>query len=347
MRRFLHRQLPWNVVFGSGAIKQLADAMDRLDLACAMVLTTPGRVDTGRDIASRIGAVGIFDGARMHVPAATVADAVTAARDANAGCTVAIGGGSTIGLGKALALEAGLPNVAIPTTYSGSEMTNIWGITGESGKRTGRDRNVLPDLALYDPELTLDLPVDVTVCSGMNALAQAIANVGNDDDDISALALDAVKTVSAELPRTVNHPHDLQARSELLWGACLAGAALGAGSTGLHHKLCHIFGGTLGTPHAETHAVLLPHTVAYAAVDDPETADRIAKAIGSSDAAIGLHGLARGIGAPTTIKGLGVKEDKLLGVLQALRDDGVDFDEPRLLTTLHNAFHGHAPSTAD
>lgn len=349
VRAFPYRMLSWNVVFGVGAIERLPGEMDRLGLANALVLTTPGQAAGGRELLATLGdrAVGHFDQAAMHVPAETVDQATHVARQLAADCTVSIGGGSTIGLGKALASRLGLRNVAIPTTYAGSEMTNIWGITEGSRKDTGRDDAVMPDLAIYDPELTLTLSPAVTASSGLNALAQAVANVPSNDADVAAMALEAVRLISRHLPIVVNNPAAVDARSELLWGACLAGGALGAGTTGLHHRLCHILGGTFGTPHAETHAVLLPHSVACNAAATGQAVRKIAEAMGVADAAIGIFELAEAIGAPRALKDLGIEPGDLERVVAIAMEtpisDAAPVTEPALRKLLEDAFLGRRP----
>ena len=200
-----------------------------------------------------------------------------------ADCAVAIGGGSTTGLGKAIALDSGLPILAIPTTYAGSEMTPIYGLTEGGVKKTGRDARVLPRTVIYDPELTLTLPLAMTVTSAMNAIAHAAEGLYAHDGNpiIALMAEEGIRACAAALPRLAADPRDLDARGDALYGAWLCGTVLGAVAMGLHHKLCHTLGGSFNLPHAEVHTVILPHALAYNAAQAPEAMARIARALGT------------------------------------------------------------------
>lgn len=295
-------------------------------------------------------AVGVFSQAVMHVPVETVEQAISAVKELKADCSISIGGGSTTGLGKALALKLDLPNIAIPTTYAGSEMTNIWGMTETGKKTTGRDNKVVPNLTLYDPELTLSLPAHIAGPSGLNAMAQAVVNVTaeNLNPIVSALALDAIRALTESLPVIINQPDNIAARSMALYGACLAGGALGTGTTSLHHRLCHTFGGSFNTPHAETHTVLLPHCVAYNAAATAAGTQRLAEAMGVDNAAVGIYKLAQTVGAPTALKDIGVEESDLDKAATIALETPVNNPEPvtveRLRSLLDNAFHGNTPA---
>lgn len=345
MTEFAFRALPWNIVFGTGAVKRLAGEMDALGLDRALVLCTPGSKARGRLVAEQLGdrAAGLFANARMHVPSTVIDEASRRARDVRAKSTVSIGGGSTTGLGKALAVRDGLDNVAIPTTYSGSEMTNIWGVTESGRKVTSRDVRVVPKLTIYDPALTLSLSARMSAASGLNALAQAVVNVAADKPSpiAEALAVEGIRALAKSLPRVVAEPNDLEARSEALYGACIAAAALGVGSTGLHHRLCHTLGGTFGTPHAETHAILLAHSVACNATALPAGTQKVAEALGVDDAPLGIYELAKQLGAPTALRQLGVVEGDLDRVAEIVARPPATIDRVRAL--LQNAFEGSPP----
>ncbi|MDE0350073.1 MAG: maleylacetate reductase [Gammaproteobacteria bacterium] len=352
MFEFTYRALPWNIVFGVDALGQLPAELDGLDLGRALVLTTPNQADVGRRTRDLLGtrSVGLFDRAMMHVPAETVDGAMRVAGESGADCTVSVGGGSTTGLGKMLALNLDLPNVAIPTTYAGSEMTNIWGTTVDGRKRTGRDDRVVPTLTLYDPVLTLGLPAKVAGPSGLNAMAQAVANLtsGALNPMVADMALAAVRALTESLPNVVKDGDDLSARTQALYGACLAGGAIGTGTTSLHHRLCHTFGGAFRTPHAETHTVLLPHCVAYNAASTTEGTCRLAQAMQVDDPAVGLYELAKQVNAPRALKDIGVLEADLDRAAAIATETPVDNPEPvsreRVRKLLHNAFHGLAPA---
>jgi alcohol dehydrogenase class IV len=212
-----------------------------------------------------------------------------------------------------MALELSLPIIAIPTTYAGSEVTPIWGITEGGVKQTGRDRRVLPKTVVYDPNLTLSLPVDISATSGMNAIAHCVEALYAPDANpiVSMMAEEGIRALAHSLPILVKAPHDLDARSQALYGAWLAGASLGATQMGLHHKLCHTLGGAFNLPHSPTHTVILPHAVAYNASAAAAAMQRVASALGSSDAAQGVYDLILRLGAPTSLKQIGMKEEDL------------------------------------
>ena len=315
MRDFVYDQLACRVVFGVGAFDKLAAEVDRLGLSNLLVLSTPGQVKLAEEAARRLGsrAAGLYPKAKMHVPIETAEAARAEARRLGADGAVAIGGGSTIGLGKAIALESGLPIVAIPTTYAGSEMTPIYGLTEGGAKKTGRDAKVLPRTVIYDPLLTLGLPAKISGPSGMNAIAHCVEALyaENANPVISLMAEEGIRTLARSLPRIAADLGDRDARGDALYGAWLAGISLGAVGMALHHKLCHTLGGSFNLPHAETHTIVLPHAVAYNSEAAPEAMQRIARALGGKDAANGLYDLAAAIGAPLALKEIGLQEQDL------------------------------------
>ncbi len=310
MHSFTYTQLPGRVVFGVGALEELPREIERLGAKRALVLSTPEQRAQGEDIARRLGsrAAGIFARAVMHVPIETAREAREEAKRIGADCAVTIGGGSTTGLGKAIALESELPILAIPTTYAGSEMTPIFGITEGGMKKTGRDARVLPKTVIYDPALTLGLPVGLSVTSGMNAVAHAAEGLYAQDANpiMSMMAEEGIRALAHGLPRVVKSPQDLEARSDCLYGAWLCGAVLGAVGMALHHKLCHVLGGTWNLPHAETHTIVLPHAIAYNAAAAPDAMARVARALEAANAAQGLYDLERSLGAPLALKDIGM-----------------------------------------
>jgi maleylacetate reductase len=246
----------------------------------------------------------------MHVPIEVANRARDVAAELGADGCVAVGGGSAIGLGKAVALAHGLPVIAVPTTYAGSEMTPVWGLTEGGQKRTGRDVRVLPRSVLYDPELTLSLPAGLSAASGINALAHAVEALYAPDASpaISLMAEEAVRSLADALPRVVANGTDLDARSDALYGAWLCGSVLGATTMSLHHKLCHTLGGTLNLPHAQTHTVVLPHALAYNAAAAPDAVAALSRALGSADPARELWELAGRLGATRSLAELGMEE---------------------------------------
>jgi len=315
MRSFAYNQLPGRVVFGVGALAELPREIERLGAKRALVLATPEQRAQAEDVARRLGdrCAGVFPRAVMHVPIETAREARAEATRVGADCAVAIGGGSTTGLGKAIALESSLPILAIPTTYAGSEMTPIYGITEGGQKKTGRDARVLPKTVIYDPALTVGLPVGLSVTSGMNAIAHAVEGLYAQDSNpvMSLMAEEGIRALAQGLPRVVSKPEDLDARADCLYGAWLCGAVLGAVGMALHHKLCHVLGGTWNLPHAETHTVVLPHAAAYNAPAVPEAMRRVARALEVPDAAQGLYDLARSLGAPVALEAIGMPAGEL------------------------------------
>jgi alcohol dehydrogenase class IV len=357
MTPFTYSANPSRVVFGPGALAQLPAEIERLGATRALVLSTPEQVASARHVAELLGAraAGVFAQAVMHVPIETLREARSEARRLGADCAVAIGGGSTTGLGKAIALEssadAPLPILAIPTTYAGSEMTPIWGVTEGGVKKTGRDPRVLPRTVIYDPELTLTLPLGMTVTSALNAIAHAAEGLyAHDGNPITALmAEEGIRASAAALPRLTANPKDLDARSDALYGAWLCGSVLGAVAMGLHHKLCHTLGGSFNLPHAEVHTVILPHALAYNAAQAPEAMARIARALGVADAPLALFERAKSHGAPTSLAALGMPASGLdraaeLAV-QTPYPNPRPLERAALRALLQRAFDGAIPTT--
>jgi len=315
VRAFTYTALPTRVVFGAGALDKLGEEIERLGARRALVLSTREQRSAGEDVARRLGsrAVGVYDKAVMHTPIESAEDARRLAAELKADCCVAIGGGSTTGLGKAIALTSSLPIVAIPTTFAGSEMTPIQGITADGIKKTVRDMRLLPKTVIYDPTLLLTLPARIAGPSGMNAIAHSVeALYAQEANPVTSLmAEESIRALGRSLPQVVRAPDDLEARGEALYGAWLAGICLGTVGMALHHKLCHTLGGSFNLPHAETHTIVLPHATRYNRDAAPEAMQRIARALGSSDAATGLYDLARSIGAPLALKDIGMSADGL------------------------------------
>jgi maleylacetate reductase len=341
---FSYETQPARIVFRPGAaVSATPDEAARLGLRRVLVVCGSRGEGTARAVADALGetCAGLHAEARMHVPV-ELAD-----RD---GC-VAVGGGSAIGLGKAIALRTGLPLIAVPSTYSGSEMTPVWGLTEHGAKRTGRDPAVQPRSVVYDPELTLSLPVPLTVTSGVNALAHAVEALYAPDASplVSLMAEEGVRAMTRALPLVAAAPGDLDARGRALYGAWLCGACLGATTMGLHHKLCHVLGGTFGLPHAETHTVVLPYALAYNAPAAPRAVAALSRALGGADdVPHALWALAASLGAPRSLAELGLKETDL--AVAAEQAAGQPYPNPRevtvdgVLALLTAAYEGREPS---
>lgn len=318
MESFVYQATPSRVVFGAGRLAALPEEVLRLGARRALVLTTPGHRALGERVAALLGecSAGVYSEAVMHVPVEVAHAARNEAARLGADCYVAVGGGSTIGLGKAIALVSGQPIIAVPTTYAGSEVTPIYGLTEGRLKQTGRDPRVLPRTVLYDPELTLTLPVEISAASGMNAMAHAVEALYAEDANpiISLMAEASIRALAGALPTVVRRPDDIDARGDALYGAWLAGACLGSVGMAIHHKLCHTLGGTFNLPHAQTHAILLPHTAHYNHAAAPRALARVARALGgehAQDAGPLLFRLNQSLGIATALSAIGMPEDGL------------------------------------
>ncbi|MCY1526822.1 Maleylacetate reductase [compost metagenome] len=319
MSSFIYTSRAQRVVFGPGSLRGLTAELDALGLRRALVLCTPPQRAQAERVASLLGAsrvAGIFDQAAMHVPIEIARQARQAAREHGADCAVAVGGGSTIGLGKAIALDSGLPVIAVPTTYAGSEMTPIYGITEAGLKKTGKDDRVLPRSVIYDPELSLSLPAAMSVTSGINALAHAAEGLYASDGNpiMDLMAQEGIRALARALPVIAGGAADealRSARVDALYGAWLCGTVLGSVGMALHHKLCHTLGGSFNLPHAETHTIVLPQALAYNAPAAPRAMERITAALGVPNAAQGMFDLAKSLGAPTALREIGMREEDL------------------------------------
>lgn len=350
MRGFTYQPSPVRVVFGEGAAGALPDELGRLRLHRPVIISTPGQAATVRELTAaythRIA--GYLPQAVAHVPAAVVEGARTAVRDLRADGLVAIGGGSAIGLAKAIARADGLPIVAVPTTYAGSEMTPIWGLTEDGVKKTGRDPRVLPRTAIYDPDLTRALPPGVAGPSGLNALAHAVEALYAPDRSppVDLLAEEGIRALGEALPALVTAP-DADLRARALYGAWLCGTCLGSTAMSLHHKLCHVLGGAFDLPHAGLHAVLLPYVMAYNAGHAPDADATVARALRADSGAAGLHRLAVAVGAPPSLRALGMRAADLEHAAGLATRDA--YANPRPLTRagvrdlLQAAFDGASP----
>jgi len=313
--RLTYEALPGRVVFGDGAVAALGAEVERL--GGRRVLLVDGLLDAAlrerleRELGERHAAT--IGEVAQHVPAELAAEATRRAREVGADCLLAVGGGSATGLAKAVALQTGAPILAVPTTYAGSEMTPIWGITSEGRKETGRDLAVLPRTVVYDPELTLGLPAAASAASGMNAIAHCVEAMwtaaANPVTD--AVATEGIALLAPGLRGIARDPADREARRSALRGAWLGGTALAVGGTGLHHRICHVLGGSFDLPHAEVHAAVLPWVVERYREAAPAALDRVARALGADDAVAGLRELAREIGLEASLADLGLCAEDL------------------------------------
>ena len=336
---FAHDQPAVRIVFGAGTFERLADELDDrrwLIVHGGSQAAAAGRL--GERLAERCA--GRFGEVRRHVPAELADRARARFAELDADGLVAIGGGSVIGLAKAIALTAQAPIVAVPTTYSGSEMTAIYGLTAGGRKHTGRDEAVRPRHVVYDPDLSRDLPREVAAPSAMNALAHCV------DALWAPGATPVTSLLAAEGAWALREGLDAMDRERLLYGAALAGWALGVAGTALHHRICHILGGAYDLPHAETHSAVLPQVTALNAPAVPEAA-RLAAALGGGDPAAAIFDLARRSGAPTALRELGLREGDVDAVVPTVVEEAagnpVPVDERVAVTLLRRAWAGARP----
>ncbi len=317
MRSFTYQGLPARVIFGSGTLGQLPAEVERLGLLRALVLATPQQAEQAEAISAKLGsrAAGVYAKATMHTPVEVTEDAMRVVVERSVDGVIAVGGGSTTGLAKAIALRTDLPQVVAPTTYAGSEMTPIIGETKGGAKVTQRSPRVLPEVVIYDVDLTLTLPAGLSGVSGMNAIAHAVEALYAQDSNpiVDLMALEGIAALARALPVIAKSTHDREARSDALFGAWLCGICLGTAGMALHHKLCHTLGGTYDLPHAETHAIVLPHAVAFNTPAASPAMAKVARALGAQSAAQGLYDLAGRIGAKRALRDLGMPESAIDG----------------------------------
>ena len=352
MQPFVYDALPGRVVFANGAFDRVPDELRRLGVSRVVVIADRSGTAWADRLAKALGPnlIGRIEDVRVHVPIERAEAARILARETRADAVVTIGGGSATGLGKAVALEYPVPILAVPTTYAGSEMTPIWGLTEGARKTTGRDQRVQPRTVIYDPVLTLSLPASVAGPSGMNALAHCAEALYADGASpiTSLMAEHGIRVLASGLPRVVSAPEDLDARGDVLAGAYLAAAAFASAGSGIHHKICHVLGGAYDLPHAEMHTVILPHALALVAPSEPEAMTRIGAALGNPDVPAAVHDLAMTLGAPTSLVAIGMPRERLdeaAGLIEdAIPGTPKSVDIRAIRALLADAFEGRRPS---
>jgi alcohol dehydrogenase class IV len=350
---FTYEALPGRVVSAPGAINQVADEVTRLGGTRVFLIVDQSATIYGDTIAAALGdrLAARWGEAIQHVPTELAERALAAAQAAQSDILVCVGGGSSTGLAKIIALDTQLPIIAVPTTYAGSEMTPIYGSTGDRHKRVGRHLDVLPKTVVYDPNLTLTLPPKVTGPSAFNAIAHSVEALWMPAANpiTSAIAIEGVRAIAASLAIVMHEPGNVSARGELQYGACLAGMSLAQTGTGLHHKLCHVLGGTFNLIHADTHSVILPHALAFNASAIPGELPRLAAALGvaADDAPGGVWDLAKASGVPTSLAELGLGQDDLDEAADRaaaeITANPVRVDRAALRQLLQAAFDGTRP----
>jgi alcohol dehydrogenase class IV len=315
MQGFTYNQLPIRVVFGTGTVLRLHEELERLGVKRPIFITTPGRLQDAQNAVSTLAGMDaiIHPHAVMHVPIETIAAAGNAARSHKADSIVAFGGGSALDTSKAVGLELSLPVIAVATTYGGAEVTPFYGYTERGIKQGKRDRKMLPKTVIYDPALTISLPPNVSGPSGINAIAHCVEGLYAREANpvMSLIAAEGIRSLARSLPIVVKEPVNLDARSEALYGAWLSGMVLGSVGMALHHNISHVLGGTFGLIHASAHTVVLPHVIAFNREAAPDAVKIVADALGAKDAALAVYDLEVRIGAPTSLKQIGMPEDGL------------------------------------
>lgn len=310
--KFNYDGQPSRVIFGAGRREEVGEELDRLGVNRALVLSTADQSETCATFAAMIGdrLGAIYPGAVMHTPVQVTEAAMHQMKQMNCDGILSVGGGSTIGLGKAIAYRTDLPQLVVPTTYAGSEMTPILGQTEGGVKTTLRSPKVLPETVIYDPELTLTLPDFISGPSGMNAIAHSVEALYAQDANpiISMMAEESIRALGAALPGVMADGSNLAARGDALYGAWLAGACLGSVGMALHHKICHTLGGSFDLPHADVHCLMIAYSAAYNREAAHEAMSRIARALGAEDAASGLYDLLQSVGRVKSLAELGMTE---------------------------------------
>lgn len=348
---FDHTTHPQRVLFGTGrAAPNTVTAVEDLGARRVFLINDVSSSDLADRIANDLPIVHRVGEVVQHVPADRAREATGGAVDAAADAIVSVGGGSSTGLAKAVALETGLPIIAVPTTFAGSEATDMWGITEGRHKRTGSDVRVLPRVVVYDAELTRTLPSELAIASGFNALAHATDSLWapRADPINRALALAALQVMPDALRALASDEESLEAREATLHGAYLAAVAFASAGAGMHHKICHVLGGTFDLPHAPTHAVVLPYVTAYNSVAAADSAAAIAAAFGGEDAAGAIRALASEVGAPTSLRDVGLAESDLADAAHRATaaippSNPAPFDERAVHALLRSAWEGSSP----
>lgn len=355
MQHFHYKALPIDVHFGVGKSAKAKDILLQQGYHKVLIITTPGQEEAGHKLEKELQEIcaGVYPHAVMHVPIEVANKAVEFAQDNDIDCCLALGGGSTIGLAKAIALQTQLPIVAIPTTYAGSEMTTIYGLTENNLKTTGRDIHVLPKVVIYDPELNLTLPAQISACSGMNAMAHAVEALYAEDKNpiVSLMAIDSIKALKSALPVIVKDLTNISARQKATYGAWLAGVCLGSVGMAIHHKICHTLGGTFNLPHAQAHAITLAYSVHYNRHADSEAMDRLAEALGVSsreEVGIAIYRLNESLGIELALKDIGLPEEGPAEVARMVCDSPYynprEYNYDELEALLQRAYKGLPPA---
>jgi maleylacetate reductase len=352
MRSFVHELQSGRVVFGAGSLTRVPNEVDRLGGRRVLIISDGFVKSIADELAESLGNLVIrrVDEVVQHVPVELADSVSSVARSDRIDLVVSVGGGSATGLAKAVALRHDVRILAVPTTYAGSEMTPIWGLTAGAEKRTGRDSRVLPRAVVYDPVLTYTMPPELSAASGLNAVAHSVEALYADDASpiVRLVAEESIRALAHGLPQIVDDPNDPDARAEALYGAWLAGVSLGNATMGIHHKICHTLGGAYNLPHAAMHAALLPYAAAFNRLAAPDAMNALARALHADDGPAGLWDLARSIGAPTSLTDVGFDPSQVAEAAAVIARANITTprhaDEVGVRRVLHAALDGSRPS---
>jgi alcohol dehydrogenase class IV len=378
VKEFRYTSTAQEIIFGAGSLAKLGDAVAVYGWKRLMLCTSPSLRKNGTvaRIESALGErlVAVFEDVSPHVQMAQVTQALKLADQCAIDAVIGLGGGSPIGMAKAVSmnLEAkragievaqarypaeppAIPGIAIPTTYAGSEMTPTYGITqemndGSTRKVTTRDDKVTPKLVIYDPELTLDVPPSVTASSGINALAHCIEALYSIRRNplSTAAALLGIRYISQSLLRCSQQGDDLEARTQMMIGANLGGQCLATVTMGVHHGTCHVLGGTANVPHGIANSIILPHAIRF---NLDTVASLIAQAgeamgivrDGKSDGQVGealaqaVYTLVGQMGLPQRLRDAGVPEELLPKLAENMLKSKAVNENPKPVTSVEQA----------
>ena len=344
-------QLPLQrIIFGVDTFASLDGEAERLGINNGLVVSSPGRLGLAERAAELLGGrcVGVADVATADIPDTAFEAAKIAVEDSAADGLIVVGGGSAIGLGKALAFNLSLPFIAVVTTYSGSEISPSWKIGSGAARRGGRDVTALPATVLYDPALTVDLPVAFSAASGMNAMAHAVESLyGAAANPVTnLLSGEAIRVLGFSLPRVHENPKDLDARSDALYGAWLAAAF--RGGQAISHRIAQTVRVMFNFSHAECHGAVLPFAVGYNRRAAPEAMETICQALACDAAATGLYDLNVNLGLKSGFRELGMEPSDLDKAAEAVMAG--KFFNPRnpsetdVRALIEKIFHGQRPA---
>jgi len=355
MKSFIHNSLPARVIFGNGSIQLLGDEITKLGAKSPLFCCTPGRENESKFLIESLNLVNakLCPIAEQYIPLPMVKEGRRLAKKHRADCAVSYGGGTAVGLAKAIALEQEIPVISVVTTFSGSETTDLQAILTD-GLRVGyKSEWILPKIIIYDPEAAMGVPVEILIPSGVNAIAHGVESCYSQGATPvnNLIAGEGISAMASALKRISSGEDNSNARGDGLYGAWLCGTSLGSAGVALHHKFAHVLGSTFALEHSMVHTAALPYSVAYTAPGAPEAMKHISAALGSNGtpAATALYELNKEIGAPTSLKEIGMP---LEGIEKAARmiaenpyPNPVPVKYDLIFSMIEDAWHGRPPRT--